>query len=374
MPSTPASAPSLGTTPIAFWRARLHPRWTAIACGGCPSASTAPRWIRPQANSSAAMTSRRSAQPTARPNRRSRRSTVSRSPPTARNCTLWPRHARFCTTRCAPWWARSSSLARASGARAIWARRSKCGIAGRAARSRPHAGSTSCAWTTPDRQNEPETAGSCRSRRAPDSNGGERSAESPWGDDLVPLSSDGLQPLGALKHGEHPNKVVAALEDEAGGRHDAVGALSPRQPRMLLDAVKGYFAGVAEGTEHCLVAPEIDGVVAPFAGGDLAAVEIEDGAQLSARKENGRGNRWMCESAAAIDARAAAARAELYRLGFAQRRLPGWLRAHDPRFALQFQARSPPVWGATRAKPPNTLEIPSLRRRAPARERTRGFP
>src|SRR5262245_4907949 len=92
---------------------------------------------------------------------------------------------------------------------------------------------------------------------------------------------------------------------------------------MLLDAIEGDFARVAEGTERRPLAPEIDGVVAPFAGGDLAAVEIEDGAQLSARKENCGGNRWMCESAAAVDARAAAARAELYRLGFAQRPLPG---------------------------------------------------
>jgi len=79
-----------------------------------------------------------------------------------------------------------------------------------------------------------------------------------------------------LEYREHAMKIVTALEDEAGGRHDAVGALPPRQPRALLDAVEGYIAGVAKGGEHCLLAPKIDGVVAPFAGGDLAPIEIED--------------------------------------------------------------------------------------------------
>src|SRR5262249_49105654 len=132
-----------------------------------------------------------------------------------------------------------------------------------------------------------------------------------------------LKPQVSFKHAQHAGKIVAALEDEAGRRHHAVGALASGEPRVLLYAVKRHLAGMAKGAEYGLFAAEIDGIVAPFPGGDLAAVKIEDRAQLGARKENSAGNGGMGESVAAIDARAAA-RAELYRLGFAQRRLPDW--------------------------------------------------
>src|SRR5439155_6732020 len=68
----------------------------------------------------------------------------------------------------------------------------------------------------------------------------------------------------------------------------------------------------------------VDRVIAPLAGGYPAPIKVEDLAELRTGEEDGRGNCRMRECGAAIDTRAAPARAELYRLGFAQRRLPGW--------------------------------------------------
>ena len=63
-------------------------------------------------------------------------------------------------------------------------------------------------------------------------------------------------------------------------RHDAVGALLARELQILLDAVEGEFGGAAEDTENGFVARHVDSVVAPFAGGDLAAVHGEDGGEF----------------------------------------------------------------------------------------------
>src|SRR5204862_6875283 len=109
------------------------------------------------------------------------------------------------------------------------------------------------------------------------------------------------------------------------------------QPRVFFDAKERYLAGAAEYREHRLLPPEVDGIVAPLAGRDLASVEIEDLVELFAGEKDSRGKCSMGESGGTQSARSmearAAARAQLYGLGFAQRRLPGWTQAHDPRFA-----------------------------------------
>src|SRR6516225_5878336 len=62
----------------------------------------------------------------------------------------------------------------------------------------------------------------------------------------------------------------------ASRRHHAVGALTAGAARTLLDAVDREFAGAAKNGKHRAVFEEIDSVVAPLAGGDLAAVETEN--------------------------------------------------------------------------------------------------
>ena len=68
----------------------------------------------------------------------------------------------------------------------------------------------------------------------------------------------------------------------------------------------GHLAGAAEDREHRLVAADVDGVVAPFAGGDLAAVDGEDGAQFLA-VEGGDALRsfrsWACRAAVGRESR-----------------------------------------------------------------------
>src|SRR5262245_13821122 len=80
---------------------------------------------------------------------------------------------------------------------------------------------------------------------------------------------------------QHAVELVSAAHDETGRRDDAVGALPTRQFRALLDAVDRNLAGASKHGKHRAVLEEIDGVVAPFTGGDLAAVETEDAVELA---------------------------------------------------------------------------------------------
>src|SRR5690242_21424216 len=75
---------------------------------------------------------------------------------------------------------------------------------------------------------------------------------------------------------------MAAFEDEAGRGDDRIGALAARQTRLFDDSVKRNFGGAPEDREDRFVAAMIDGVVAPFAIGDLAAVDLEDFVELLA--------------------------------------------------------------------------------------------
>src|SRR6185312_9709437 len=57
-------------------------------------------------------------------------------------------------------------------------------------------------------------------------------------------AGDDVQRL--VEHAQHAVEFWAALEDMAGHRHDAIGALAAREPRILLDAVDRHFGGAAE--------------------------------------------------------------------------------------------------------------------------------
>ena len=61
-----------------------------------------------------------------------------------------------------------------------------------------------------------------------------------------------------------------------------IGALAARQFRIFFDAVERHFRCAAEHRKHRTVFQEIDGVIAPFAGGDLAAVKIENAVEFAA--------------------------------------------------------------------------------------------
>src|SRR5262249_80193 len=92
---------------------------------------------------------------------------------------------------------------------------------------------------------------------------------------------------------------MTATHDQAGGRDYAVGALPARQLRIFLDAVDRNLAGTTKHREHRAVLQEVDGIVAPFAGGDLAAIEAENAIELApveshaAHGGEGRGARGL---------------------------------------------------------------------------------
>ena len=91
----------------------------------------------------------------------------------------------------------------------------------------------------------------------------------------TPRSGDD-QPEPAVEDAQHVAEVVAALQDQAGRGDDRIGALPARKSRLLDDAVERHFGGAAEDREDRLLAELVDGVVAPLAVGDLAAIDLQD--------------------------------------------------------------------------------------------------
>src|SRR5262249_57578077 len=74
---------------------------------------------------------------------------------------------------------------------------------------------------------------------------------------------------------------MAAAHDQTCRRDHAIGALPARELRTFLDAVDRNFGGAAEHGEDRAVLEEVDSVVTPFAGGDLAAVKAENAVELA---------------------------------------------------------------------------------------------
>jgi hypothetical protein len=67
--------------------------------------------------------------------------------------------------------------------------------------------------------------------------------------------------------------------------------LLSRQPRSLLDPVERIFARPPVNRKNRFLGSKIDPLVAPFAVGDLAAIEIENFAQFVLVKRNNRHGR-----------------------------------------------------------------------------------
>ncbi len=85
----------------------------------------------------------------------------------------------------------------------------------------------------------------------------------------------------AVERAEHAVELLAAAQDMAGGRNHAIGALPAAEFWIFLDAVDRHFRGAAENRKHRAVLEEIDGVIAPLAGGDFAAVEPQNAVELA---------------------------------------------------------------------------------------------
>jgi hypothetical protein len=107
-----------------------------------------------------------------------------------------------------------------------------------------------------------------------------------------------------VQRGNHASKIVAAFQNEAGRRNHRIGALLSRQPRILLDPVERIFAGAAVNRKNRFLGGKIDPVIAPFAAGDLAAVEIENFAQfvpVNARRSRGYRVDWSGKAILALE-------------------------------------------------------------------------
>ena len=154
----------------------------------------------------------------------------------------------------------------------------------------------------------------------------------------------------AVDHQQHTFKLMAAAQDQARGRDHAVHALLAREPGIFFDAVDRHFRSAAEHREHRAVFQEVDGVVAPFAVGDHAAVEIEDAVEFEAIE---RHPIWL-------RARSSARRhcAILARIGILRyrrhARLLSW-NGHDCAKWRPLQVPIPPRLGATNGRIPENL-------------------
>ena len=91
-------------------------------------------------------------------------------------------------------------------------------------------------------------------------------------------TSLGAKPARPAASNRIPASILTAraLQNLSGRSEERVGALLARQPRLLDDAVERHFRGAAEDRENGLVSRMVDGVVAPLAVGDLAAVDVQN--------------------------------------------------------------------------------------------------
>ncbi len=84
---------------------------------------------------------------------------------------------------------------------------------------------------------------------------------------------------------------MAAAQDHAALLNDTVEAMTAVEPRGFLDPVEGRFRRAAKNREHGLVAPQVDGVIAPLALRHLAAIDGENGGKFPAIEGDG-GRSW----------------------------------------------------------------------------------
>jgi len=94
----------------------------------------------------------------------------------------------------------------------------------------------------------------------------------------------------AIDGSQHTLKLVTAPHDQSGRRDHAVDALTTRQSWILFDSIDRHFRAAAEDGEHRAVLEEVDRVIAPLTGGDLAAIEGEETVELAPIE--GHAARW----------------------------------------------------------------------------------
>src|SRR5260370_763216 len=82
--------------------------------------------------------------------------------------------------------------------------------------------------------------------------------------------------------GPHGVELVAGAHDQPGGGDRAIGAVRAGDAGMLLDAVGRNFRRAPKDGEDRAVAQEVDGIITPFTGRDLAAIEAKNAVELAA--------------------------------------------------------------------------------------------
>jgi hypothetical protein len=97
------------------------------------------------------------------------------------------------------------------------------------------------------------------------------------------LSADQLHQL-ALDGREHGAQFVPAFQDRTGFADERPHPLPVAQFGAFFDAIFGAFGGAAEGAEDGSVTAEVDGIIAPVARRDHAAVKVENARQFVALK------------------------------------------------------------------------------------------
>src|SRR6185312_17050514 len=75
---------------------------------------------------------------------------------------------------------------------------------------------------------------------------------------------------------EYAGEFVPAFQNDPARRDHRESALAARELRHLGDLEERHLAGAAEYGEHGTVRKMVDGVVAPFAGSDHAAIDAQD--------------------------------------------------------------------------------------------------
>src|SRR5690606_25021759 len=112
-----------------------------------------------------------------------------------------------------------------------------------------------------------------------------------WKRRLEASAFDELEAL--VENPQHALQFVAALHDQPACGDDRIGALLLRQLRVLLDAEKRHLACPAKDGEHGAVAQMVDGIVAPRAGGDHAAIDVQDFAEFMPVETDGSRSRTV---------------------------------------------------------------------------------
>jgi hypothetical protein len=75
---------------------------------------------------------------------------------------------------------------------------------------------------------------------------------------------------------------VATPNDQSRRRDHAVSSLPAFQFWILFDAINRHFGRATEHRKNSPVFQKIDGVVAPFASGNFAAIEVENAIEFAA--------------------------------------------------------------------------------------------